>query len=125
LKDEKKLAADMLQQAAFYSGYTGETPKSLRHLTVVGTWEVSRSDGVTDLRRGDRLSFTTNGSCSPPPQGAGREDREDYEINQKQIHFPRGGLVFDYRANGDTLKLKHATSEAAVYLRRVAADPGS
>jgi Ca-activated chloride channel family protein len=126
LKDEKKLAADMLQQAAFYSGYTGETPKSLRHLTVVGTWEVSRSDGVTDLRRGDRLSFTTDRELlTRRLKAPGEEDREDYEINQKQIHFPRGGLVFDYRANGDTLKLKHATSEAAVYLRRVAADPGS
>jgi Ca-activated chloride channel family protein len=126
LKDEKKLAADMLQQAAFYSGYSGETPKSLRHLTVVGTWEVSRSDGVTDLRRGDRLSFTTERELlTRRLKAPGEEDRESYEINQKQIHFPRGGLVFDYRTSGDTLKLKHAVSEAAVYLRRVSADPGS
>lgn len=125
LADERKLAADMLGQAAFYSGYSGETPKALRHLAVVGTWEVSRAEGVEDLRRGDRLSFTADNEVTTRRRWKDDEERASYEINEKQIYFPRDGLVFDYRASGDTLKLKHDLSEAAVYLKRVAAAPAS
>jgi Ca-activated chloride channel family protein len=125
LKDEKKLAADMLQRAAFYSGYTGEAPKALRHLTVVGTWEVSRAEGVEDLRRGDRLSFGTDNEVLTRRRWKPGDERASYEINEKQIHFPKDGLVFDYRTSGDTLKLKHALGEATVYLRRVPSDPVS
>lgn len=125
LKQEKKLAADMLHQAAFYSGYTGESPKSLRHLTVVGTWEVSRTEGVEDLRRGDRLSFNTDNEVLTRRRWKADDERGSYEINEKQIHFPEDGLVFDYRTSGDTLKLKHALGQATVYLRRVASDPTS
>jgi Ca-activated chloride channel family protein len=128
LTDERKLAADMLGQAAFYSGYTGETPRSLRHLAVVGTWEVSRAEGVQDLRRGDRLTFGKDHDVLTRRlwrDGDDGEDRDSYEINEKQIHFPDDGLVFDYRASSDTLKLTHALGEATVYLRRVASDPVS
>jgi Ca-activated chloride channel family protein len=125
LKQEKKLAADMLHQAAFYSGYTGESPKSLRHLTVVGTWEVSRAEGVEDLRRGDRLSFNTDNEVMTRRRWRADDERASYEINEKQIHFPEDGLVFDYRTSGDTLKLRHALGRATVYLRRVASDPTS
>ncbi|MET1113170.1 MAG: VWA domain-containing protein [Allosphingosinicella sp.] len=125
LKDEKKLAADMLQQAAFYSGYTGESPKSLRHLAVVGTWEVSRAEGVEDLRRGDRLSFTDDNEVLTRRRWKKGDEHGSYEINEKQIHFPEDGLVFDYRTSGDTMKLTHALGQATLYLRRVASDPVS
>ncbi|MEO7177322.1 MAG: VWA domain-containing protein [Allosphingosinicella sp.] len=125
LKDEKKLAADMLGQAAFYSGYTGERPKSLHHLAVLGTWEVSRAEGVADLRRGDQLSFTTDNEVLTHRRWKDDDESDSYEINEKQIHFPSDRLVFDYRVDGDTLVLKHDLGEAAVYLRRVAAAPAS
>jgi Ca-activated chloride channel family protein len=123
LSGEKKLVGDMLEQAAFYSGYAGEAPKSLRHLTVVGTWEVSRADGVDDLRRGDRLSFTTDREVLTRRRAApGDEERENYEINEKQIHLQRSGLVFNYRTKGDTLTMVHETSPVALYLKRVSSE---
>jgi Ca-activated chloride channel family protein len=125
LKDEKKLVSDMLQQAAFYSGYAGEMPRSMRHLSVVGTWEVRRAEGVEDLRRGDRLSFNTDKEVLTRRRWKAGDEHGRYEINEKQIHFPEDGLVFDYRTSGDTLKLEHALGQATVYLRRVVSDPVS
>lgn len=123
LKNEKKLADDMLQQAAFYSGYTGESPKSLRHLTVVGTWEVSRSDGVEDLRRGDQLSFTAERELVTRHRKApDDEETESYEINEKQIHLPGSGRVFNYRSSGDKLTLVHEEGPIALTLRRVSVE---
>ncbi|HYJ81546.1 MAG TPA: hypothetical protein VEW26_01715 [Allosphingosinicella sp.] len=92
---------------------------------MVGTWEVSRVEGVGDLRRGDRLSFTTDREVLTHRQWKDDDDRDSYEINEKQIHFPADGLVFDYRASGDILKLTHVLGQATLYLRRVAADPVS
>ena len=125
LDGEKKLAGDMLQQAAFYSGYAGELPKSLRHLSVVGTWEISRAEGVEDLRRGDRLSFTSDNEVLTKRRWKAGDERASYEINEKQIHFPQDGLVFDYRTSGDTMKLTHDLGRATLYLRRVTSDPVS
>lgn len=125
LDGEKKLAGDMLQQAAFYSGYAGEVPKALRHLTVVGTWEVSRAEGVEDLRRGDRLSFTSDNEVLTKRRWKAGDERASYEINEKQIHFPEDGLIFDYRTSGDTMKLTHDLGRATLYLRRVTSDPVS
>lgn len=125
LDGEKKLAGDMLRQAAFYSGYAGELPKSLRHLSVLGTWEVSRAEGVEDLRRGDRLSFTSDNEVLTKRRWKAGDERASYEINEKQIHFPEDGLVFDYRTSGDTMKLTHDLGRATLYLRRVTSDPVS
>lgn len=122
LKNEKKLAADMLQQAAFYSGYAGEVPRAMRHLTVVGTWEVSRSDGSEDLRRGDRLSFTPERQLVTHRKAPEDEESESYEINEEQIHLPGSGLVFNYRSSGDKLTLVHEEGPIALTLRRVSAE---
>jgi Ca-activated chloride channel family protein len=121
LKDERKLVSDMLQQAAFYSGYAGEMPKTLRHLAVVGKWEVSRSDGL-DFKRGDKLFFTTERELAIERRGAAAGadvESEDYEINERQIHLPRSGMVFNYRARGDTMTLAHESGLATIFLRRV------
>ncbi|HEX8572640.1 MAG TPA: VWA domain-containing protein [Allosphingosinicella sp.] len=123
LAAEKTLVRDMLEQTAFYAGYTGEAPKSLRHLTVVGTWEVSRAEGVEDLRRGDRLSFTTDREVLTRRRVApDDEERESYEINERQIHLRQSGLVFNYRTRGDTMTMVHETSPVALYLKRVSSE---
>jgi len=121
LAGEKKLVGDMLQQAAFYSGYAGEMPRTMRHLAVIGSWEVSRAEGL-DVRRGDRMSFSTDNELTTRRRGKTEEEDESYEINERQIYLPRSGMVFNYRTSGDLLTMTHETSEAALYLRRVSSD---
>jgi Ca-activated chloride channel family protein len=119
LDDERKLVGDMLQQAAFYSGYAGEMPKTLRHLAVVGKWEVSRSEGL-EFRRGDKLFFTAGRELEIQRRRApDEEESESYEINERQIYLPRSGMVFSYRASGDTMTLAHESGLATLFLRRV------
>jgi Ca-activated chloride channel family protein len=124
MKGEQKLVANMLEQAAFYSGYSGERPKTLRHLTAVGDWEIVGIDGFSDLKRGDRLSFNDDREMLTYRKSQGLDDwdeSEEYEINERQIHLTDSNLVFDYRARGDqmTLTLAEAGSSAYIALRRL------
>lgn len=124
LRDERALVGNMLQQAAFYGGYTGEAPRSLRHLAVVGTWQVSGVQGIEDVRRGDRLSFSRENelvtSRRNPRRGESDADYEQYQINERQIYLPESNLVFDYRASGDRMTLVNESGYARLVLTRVA-----
>ena len=124
LRDERALVGNMLQQAAFYGGYTGEAPRSLRHLAVVGTWQVSGVQGIEDVRRGDRLSFSRENelvtSRRNPRRGESDADYEQYQINERQIYLPESNLVFDYRASGDRMTLVDESGYARLVLTRVA-----
>lgn len=109
LDQERKLAGDMLRQAAFYAGYGGERPPSIRHLALQGSWQVSRAEGFEDLRRGDTLSFSSDNEMitrrANPRAGEEEEENEDYEVNGRQIRLVESDLTFDYRASGDRLTL--------------------
>jgi Ca-activated chloride channel family protein len=127
LDPERKLVRDMLAKAAFYSGYGGEQPKALRHLAVVGTWQVSRIEGLQDVRRGDLFSFTSDREFVTRARGKSEADEESaaYEINERQIYLPSWRMVFDYQASGDLLTLIEAKSGATLFLRRVQESPTS
>ena len=95
---------------------------------VAGTswWDVGASEAAgEDLRRGDRLSFNTDNEVLTHRRWKDEDEQASYEINESQIHFPKDGLVFDYRTSGDTMKLTHSLGGATLYLRRVTSDPVS
>lgn len=126
LDQERKLAGDMLRQAAFYAGYSGERPPSIRHLALQGSWQVSRVEGFEDLRRGDTLSFSSESEMTTrrvnPRAGEEEEESENYEVDGRHIRLLDSNLTLDYRASGDRLTL--ADSENAysrLVLTRVAA----
>ena len=121
LEGERKLVARMLGYAAFYAGYGGEQPAALRPLAVRGTWEVFRADGIDKVRRGDRMSFLEDDEYVSESRG-GEEETGTYRINERQIFFPEEGLVFNYRADEDSLLLAHEGGAATIRLRRVS-DP--
>lgn len=123
LAGERRLVGDMLRQAAFYAGYAGELPRTLRHLAVVGTWRVSRAEGMEDVRSGDTMVFTPGRELTTtrvhPRRGEQGEDSEEYQINEAQIFLPESRLVFDYHAQGDRMTLVDGTGQARIYLARV------
>lgn len=107
LTGEKKLVGDMLAQAALYSGYGGELPKSMRHLSAVGTWEITQVRGFVDLKRGDRMQLTANRDLLTFRQNATEaDDQETYEINNEQIHLVDSKIVFNYTTQGDAMSLR-------------------
>lgn len=109
LDQERKLAGDMLRQAAFYAGYSGERPPSIRHLALQGSWQVSRAEGFEDLRRGDTLSFSPESEMTTrrvnPRAGEEEEENENYEVDGRQIRLLESNLTLDYRTSGDRLTL--------------------
>jgi Ca-activated chloride channel homolog len=122
LNGERRLVGDMLQQAAFYAGYSGERPRTLRHLAVVGTWRVSNVQGIEDLRRGDTLAFEDNRLTTTrryPRNGQEAEEDEEYRINENQIFLPDSDLIFNYRPSGDRMTLVDETGMASLVLTRV------
>lgn len=124
MEEERKLTGTMLAQAALYSGYGGELPKSLRHIRTAGNWEITGVRNITDLRRGDRLEFTRDGELLTYRKASGIEEvdeSESYEINEKQIHMVDSRLVFNYSVSGDRLYLETADvgERATIALRRV------
>ncbi len=129
LDGEKKLVGDMLAQAALYAGYGGELPKSMRHLSAIGTWEVTRARGFEDLERGDRLQFTPDRDLLTFRKKVSldhADDQESYDINERQLHMVGSRLVFTYMADSDTMSLKVKDDSpygtgASLQLKRVAA----
>jgi Ca-activated chloride channel family protein len=123
LAGERRLVGDMVQRAAFYAGYSGERPRSLRHLAVVGTWRVSRAEGLEDVHSGDMMVFTNDRELTTtrrhPRGGQQGEDSESYQINESQIFLPESHLIFDYRTEGDRMTLVDGTGAARLYLARV------
>ena len=121
---EEKLAGDMRGQAALYAGYGGELPKSMRHLAVVGKWEIVRAEGFEDLHRGDRLQFTGNSQMLTYHKKAGFEqadETESYEINEHAIHLVQSRLVMRYDAASDrlTMSVNDADGRSTLALRRL------
>lgn len=124
MDEEKKLVSAMRGQAALYAGYAGEAPKSLRHLAVVGRWEVTGANGFEDIHRGDQLEFTSDAEMNTYRKAAGFEDAdetESYEINDKQIHLVDSRLVMNYSPKGDkmTMSLNDNDGRAMIWLRRM------
>lgn len=123
LAGERKLVGDMLGQAAFYAGYTGEAPRTLRHLAVVGTWRVSAASGMEDVASGDRMTFTDDKELitlrrKPGARGEA-EETEQYRVNARQIYLPQSRLVFNFDAEGDRMVLREEDGRARIVLARV------
>ncbi len=127
LKPEKKLVGDMLARAAFYSGYGGEAPKAIKHLTAMGTWEITGVTGMEDLQRGDRLEFTDEREMLTFRKKEGLDsydDSEDFQINDREIHLVDSKLVFKYRTKGDrmVLSINDNTGRSQIVLKKIAED---
>jgi len=121
---EEKLAGEMRSQAAFFAGYGGELPKPMKHLAVVGNWEIVQASGFEDLHRGDRLSFTGDREMLTYRKKAGftdADDSETYEINERDIHLVDSGLVMRYNAKADrmVMSIRADSGDARLALRRL------
>ncbi len=124
LKQERELVGNMLGKAAVFAGYQGEIPKALQPLRAMGKWEITRVEGFTDLRRGDRLEFTDDRELNTYRTKSGIEDvdeSEDFEINEKQVHLVDSKIVLNYRVVGDRLILTHKSfdNNGLIALRRM------
>ncbi|WP_404334174.1 VWA domain-containing protein [Sphingomonas sp. MMS12-HWE2-04] len=124
MESETRLIGNLRAQAAFYSGYKGELPKAVRHLAVVGRWEVTNADGFEDIRRGDQLEFTDDRAFNTYRTTTGHGDAEEsetYEINENRIHLVDSRLVMAYSAKGDRMQmsLDDAKGSARLWLRRM------
>jgi len=129
LDGERKLIADMIGQAAFYAGYSGELPRSMRHLSVIGDWQIIDAEGFKDLHRGDRVSFSDEDEFivtrARPRRDEAGEDNESYEINERQIHLPESKLVMNYRTAGDRLYLSGDDGDGRLRLTMARVEDGS
>lgn len=123
LEGEARLVNDLTQRAAFYAGYSGERPRSLRHMDVAGTWRISWAEGFADLRRGDTMTFGPDNSLHTerrqPRRGESSEEYEQYQINERQIYLRDSGLVMNYDVRGDRLVLVDEDGGARLRLQRI------
>ncbi|NYT43062.1 VWA domain-containing protein [Sphingomonas sp. R-74633] len=124
MSDETKLVGNMRAQAAFYSGYGGELPKAMRHLAVVGRWQVTGATGFEDIHRGDQMEFTKDMEMLTYRKASGfdsADETEDYEINENQVHLIDSRLVMRYSAKGDRMQmsLNDNDGRAHIWLRRM------
>lgn len=124
MDEEKALVAQMLEQASLYSGYGGEQPKRIAGLGLVGTWRVSKVDGIGDLAPGDRLVFTedelrTERRNARVSRDGEDEDVEDYEVEENRLVLSDSKLAFAYRFSRTGLTLASDDGAARVTLRRI------
>ena len=88
---------------------------------VVGDWEVRRYAGVSDISRGDFVEISADMEFITE-RNSGRDRGENiwqsYQINEKQLYIEGTKLVFHYRLNGDTLRLRNALDGTMILLKR-------
>ncbi|MGZ8284839.1 MAG: vWA domain-containing protein [Allosphingosinicella sp.] len=124
MEGEKILVAQMLKPAALYSGYGGEPPKAARALALIGNWEVSRVEGLADVRNGDRFTFTDDGALLSRRGLARAEDweSETYAIDGARLIVTGQGKkdpwTFTWRVTPTSLTLA-SEDGARLLLRRV------
>jgi Ca-activated chloride channel family protein len=124
MAQEEKLVANLRGHAAFYAGYGGELPKSLKHLSVIGKWEIVTADGFEDLHSGDRIEFTDDREMLTYRKKTGFEnadEAEGYQINERDIHLVDSKLVLRYASRNDrlTMSLNDDRGRAELFLRRL------
>lgn len=127
LDKEKKLVNDMTERAAAYAGYAGEAPRSMRHLAIVGKWEVVSLQGIADLKIGDRVEMSPDREMTiyrKKHQYRDDSEIESYQVNERQLYLEDSGVVFDYKVDQRllTLTVKGTLSSAQprIVLRRSA-----
>lgn len=130
LKSEIKLVDQMRGEAAYYSGYSSELPKNIRHKGIAGHWMVLSADGFSDIRRGDMMWFTDNGTLTTERNGKGHgkaQEDESFEVNESELFLRQSDIVFHWVLKSNKLTLKDAKigSSARINLRRQHDDPTS
>ncbi|MCB2089600.1 MAG: VWA domain-containing protein [Sphingomonadaceae bacterium] len=118
---EVELVSGLRGRAAYLAGYGGELPKELRHLSLVGEWEVVSLAGVNDLSRGDTVQITERGEFitqRTAGRDKGDEIRQSYQVNEQQLYIEYTDLVLNYRVTGDRLVLSMPLYDVRITLRR-------
>ena len=122
---EKTLVAQMLKPAALYSGYGGEPPKAARTLALIGSWKVSRVEGLAGVRNGDELAFTDEGELLSR-SGSGEWETETYAVQGNRLvvtgEDKNDPWTFTWRVTPTSLSLA-SEDGARLLLRRVAGSP--
>ncbi len=121
LKNERALVDTMRGKAALFAGYSGEAPRELRPMQVLGKWRVVSLSGVDDLSRGDVMEFTDGEEVITYFQRPLRGDDEmyqEFQINEREIYIPEGNLRVRYSVDGDRLRLHSRDDQVKIVLAR-------
>lgn len=123
LKSEIKLVDQLRGEAAYYSGYSSELPRNIRHRGIAGSWVVTSADGFSDIRRGDLMSFDDEGTLTTERKGKAHgeaQEDESFEVNESELFLRQSDIVFNWVLKGDRLTLKDAEigSSARIDLKR-------
>jgi Ca-activated chloride channel family protein len=121
---EDKLVGQMLAQAALYSGYGGEQPKSTRRFAIVGRWQVLDARGLANIKPGDRVEFGTEGDLLLYRKGAAAGESEHvdvFEADDEIVDFGGYDQRWRYTLAGNRLSLDPVgrTPAGRVRLQRV------
>jgi len=88
---------------------------------VVGDWRVVRHSRVADISRGDLVEITSDGDFITRRQSgrdAGNRIRQNFAINERQLHIEDTRLVLDYQVRGNRLTLRDRMDGAEIVLER-------
>jgi Ca-activated chloride channel family protein len=123
LKSEIKLVGQMRGEAAYYSGYSSELPRNIRHKGITGRWMVVSADGFSDIRRGDFMSFDDDGTVTTQRNGKAHgeaQEGESFEVSESELFLRQSDIVLNWVLKGDRLTLKDTEigSSARIDLKR-------
>jgi Ca-activated chloride channel family protein len=121
LKDERALVKTMRGKAALYAGYSGEVPKDMQPMRVLGKWRVVSLNGVEDLSRHDVMEFTDDEEVITyfrRPLRGDDEMYQDFQINEREIYIPDGDLRVRYWVDGDRLRMRSSDGKVRITLVR-------
>nr|WP_161593784.1 VWA domain-containing protein [Parerythrobacter lutipelagi] len=121
LQKERELVSGLSRRSAVLAGVSGEIPKDLKPMAVVGKWEVASQRGLRDLARGDIVEITSDNELITYRQRgsqAGTQIEQTFQINENQLLIDYTDLVFQYQIKGDRLRMNTRGNEQRLVLRR-------
>jgi Ca-activated chloride channel homolog len=126
MEQEMQLVNAMTEKAALMSGYAGEVSTAIKTAALEGEWEVRGVEGLSDLARGDRLRFDSEGAEMTTLRRHAARDRDEEEseaftFDGNKLSLPESKLELAYRSFGDRVRLRvnEAGGPVEINLRRV------
>lgn len=123
LKKEQELVDGLHKKSAYLAGFSGELPKGMRHMGVLGDWQVLRVVGLEDIYSGDRVNFSDDQTMTTHFRKKRKGEtsiEQDFAINDKEILLREERLKFDYTLKGERLTLATRDGLGVVELRKLA-----
>jgi Ca-activated chloride channel family protein len=120
LEPERKLLAGLVSRTAYLAGYSGEAPKGVGPIAMLGAWEVVATLGDPGLRIGDRLELKPDNEARLVRRKSSEAEDASYESDGRRVRLTLEDrdALFAYQVSHEHMTMVIPEDGSTIRLRR-------